>query len=194
MKGQEKWNEWRKSVFCKHKQNSKQRLENSLIAYYLGQEPSTLKRFLYVCFCGIFCCYVTPFDVSGFQVIRQSSKKRCFSFISALFLKYLAKISFNQKMTQLDWSPWFSNFLKFFDDFLNVFNVQSDFTLPVKLRITTTTTQLQVNKRRQGNRPFYRYGGHIELILRSIIGCPGGMSTFRLYFRALFGAFFLKVF
>ena len=31
------------------------------------------------------------------------------------------------------------------------------------------------------NRPFYRYGGHISLI-------------FRLYFRALFGTFFLKVF
>ena len=34
--------------------------------------------------------------------------------------------------------------------------------------------------------------------LRSIIGCPGGgevfMSTFRLYFRALFETFFLKVF
>ena len=30
--------------------------------------------------------------------------------------------------------------------------------------------------------------------LRRIIGCPGGMSTFRLYFRALFGTFFLKVF
>ena len=30
--------------------------------------------------------------------------------------------------------------------------------------------------------------------LRSIIGCPGGMSTFCLYFRALFGIFFLKVF
>ena len=193
MKGQEKWNEWRKSVFCKHKQNSKQRLENSLIAYYLGQEPSALKRFLYVCLCGIFC-YVSLFDVSGFQVIRQSSKKRCFSFISALFLKYLAKISFNQKMTQLDWSPWFNNCFKFFDDFLNVLNVQSDFTLPVKLRITTTAKQLQVNKRRQGNRPFYRYGGHIELILRNIIGCPGGMSTFRLHFRALFGTFFLKVF
>ena len=29
--------------------------------------------------------------------------------------------------------------------------------------------------------------------LRSIIGCPGGMSTFRLYFRALFETFFLKV-
>ena len=41
-------------------------------------------------------------------------------------------------------------------------------------------------------RPFYRYGGHIEL--RNIIGCPGGMSAFRLYFRALFGTFFLKVF
>ena len=30
--------------------------------------------------------------------------------------------------------------------------------------------------------------------LRSIIGCPCGMSTFRLYFRALFGTVFLKVF
>ena len=30
--------------------------------------------------------------------------------------------------------------------------------------------------------------------LRSIIGCPVGMSTFRLYFRALFGIFFLRVF
>ena len=29
--------------------------------------------------------------------------------------------------------------------------------------------------------------------LRSIIGCPGGMSTFRLYFRALFGTFFLRI-
>ena len=27
--------------------------------------------------------------------------------------------------------------------------------------------------------------------LRSIIGCPGGMSTFRLYFQALFRTFFL---
>ena len=33
-----------------------------------------------------------------------------------------------------------------------------------------------------------------EFDLRSIIGCPGGMSTFCLYFRALFGTFFLKVF
>ena len=39
------------------------------------------------------------------------------------------------------------------------------------------------------NRPFYRYGGHIELIR-----CPGGMSTFRLYFPSLFGTSFLKVF
>ena len=30
--------------------------------------------------------------------------------------------------------------------------------------------------------------------LRSIIGCPGGISTFRLYFRGLFGTFFLNVF
>ena len=33
-----------------------------------------------------------------------------------------------------------------------------------------------------------------EFDLRSIIGCPGGMSIFRLYFRALFGTFFVKVF
>ena len=45
------------------------------------------------------------------------------------------------------------------------------------------------------NRPFYRYGGHIELIrFKEYYRMPGGMSTFRLYFRALFGAFFLKVF
>ena len=46
------------------------------------------------------------------------------------------------------------------------------------------------------NRPFYRYGGHIELIgfKEYYIGCSGGMSTFRLYFRALLGTFFLKVF
>ena len=31
------------------------------------------------------------------------------------------------------------------------------------------------------NRPFYRYGEHIELI-RFKAGCPGGMSTFRLFF------------
>ena len=30
--------------------------------------------------------------------------------------------------------------------------------------------------------------------LRNIIGCRGGMSTFRLYFRALFWTFFLKFF
>ena len=33
--------------------------------------------------------------------------------------------------------------------------------------------------RDKGNRHFYRYGGHIELDLRSIMGCPGGMSTIR---------------
>ena len=45
------------------------------------------------------------------------------------------------------------------------------------------------------NRPFYRYGGHIELIrFKEYYGMPRGMSTFRLYFRALFGTFFLKVF
>ena len=31
-----------------------------------------------------------------------------------------------------------------------------------------------------------------EFDLRSIIGCPGGMSTFCLYFRALFGTFCLN--
>jgi len=30
--------------------------------------------------------------------------------------------------------------------------------------------------------------------LRSIIGCPRGMSTFCLYFRVLYGTFFLKIF
>ena len=45
------------------------------------------------------------------------------------------------------------------------------------------------------NRPFYRYGGHIELIrFKEYYRMPRGMSTFRLYFRALFGTFFLKVF
>ena len=40
--------------------------------------------------------------------------KHCFSF------KYLAKISFNQKMTQLVWSPWFNQFEELLDDFSNV--------------------------------------------------------------------------
>ena len=39
------------------------------------------------------------------------------------------------------------------------------------------------------------YGGHIELIrFKEYYRMPRGMSTFRLYFRALFGTFFLKVF
>ena len=43
------------------------------------------------------------------------------------------------------------------------------------------------------NRHFYRQAAILNSFdLRSIIGCPGGMSTFRLYFRALFGTFFLK--
>ena len=33
-----------------------------------------------------------------------------------------------------------------------------------------------------------------QLDLMSIIGCPGGMSTFCLYFQGVFGTFFLKVF
>ena len=45
------------------------------------------------------------------------------------------------------------------------------------------------------NRHFYRYGGHIEFIrFKEYYRMPGGKSTFRLYFRALFGTFFLKVF
>ena len=48
--------------------------------------------------------------------------------------------------------------------------------------------------RAPNNRPFYRYGGHIELIrFKEYYRMPGGMSTFRLYFRALFGTFFRKV-
>ena len=36
------------------------------------------------------------------------------------------------------------------------------------------------------NRPFYRYGDHIELIrFKEYYRMPWGMSTFRLYFRAL---------
>ena len=43
------------------------------------------------------------------------------------------------------------------------------------------------------NRPFHRYGGHIELIrFKEYYRMPRG--TFLLYFRALFGTFFLKVF
>ena len=45
------------------------------------------------------------------------------------------------------------------------------------------------------NRPVCQYGGHIELIrFKEYYQMPRGMSTFRLYFRALFGTFFLKVF
>ena len=36
----------------------------------------------------------------------QSGQKHCFSLISTLFLKYLFKISFNQKITQFSWSPF----------------------------------------------------------------------------------------
>ena len=43
-------------------------------------------------------------------LIGKSGLKHCFSFISALFLEDLAKISFNRKMTQLVYSPWFNNF------------------------------------------------------------------------------------
>ena len=50
-------------------------------------------------------------------------------------------------------------------------------------------------QRIENNMPFYRYGGHIELIgFKEYYGMPRGMSTFRLYFRALSGTFFLKVF
>ena len=45
------------------------------------------------------------------------------------------------------------------------------------------------------NRPFYRYGSHIELILfKEYYRMPRGISKFRLYFRGLFGTFSLKVF
>ena len=41
------------------------------------------------------------------------------------------------------------------------------------------------------NRPFYRYGGHIELTrFKEYMGCPGSMSTIRYgaqYLRALMG-------
>ena len=33
-----------------------------------------------------------------------------------------------------------------------------------------------------------------KLVLRSIMGCPGGMNTFRLVFTSAFWAIFLKVF
>ena len=45
------------------------------------------------------------------------------------------------------------------------------------------------------NRPFYRYGSHIEFIRfkeHNFIGCPRNISKFRLYFQVLFGAFFQK--
>ena len=42
------------------------------------------------------------------------SRGPCFTYISALFLKYLAKISFNQKMASLGWSPWSSKCLIIF--------------------------------------------------------------------------------
>ena len=51
---------------------------------------------------------------------------------------------------------------------------------------TSTKSQTCYN-----NRPFYRYGGHIKLIrFTEYYRMPRGMSTFRLYFRALFGTFF----
>ena len=50
-------------------------------------------------------------------------------------------------------------------------------------------------KNRASNGPFYRYGGHIELIrFKEYYRMLRGHSTFRLYFRALFGTFFRKVF
>ena len=48
------------------------------------------------------------------------------------------------------------------------------------------------------SRPFYQYGGHIELVqfkeYYRMPGGGGGTSTFRLYFRVVFRTFFLKVF
>ena len=54
-------------------------------------------------------------------------------------------------------------------------------------------SSLAKNQPVSANRPLYRYGGHIELIrFKEYYRMPRGMSTFRLYFRALFGTFFLK--
>ena len=45
------------------------------------------------------------------------------------------------------------------------------------------------------NRPFYRCGGHIELIrFKEYYRMPRGHEHISLYFRALFGTFFVKVF
>ena len=53
--------------------------------------------------------------------LSRRVKRIFFSFISALFPKYLAKISFNRNMTQLIWSPWFSVFWRIFEWFFECF-------------------------------------------------------------------------
>ena len=69
---------------------------------------------------------------------------------------------------------------------LRTFQLEDVFTTLV----SSIRMQLQDN-----NRPFCRYGGHIELIrFKEYYRMSRGMSTFRLYFRVLFGKFFLKVF
>ena len=46
-----------------------------------------------------------------------------------------------------------------------------------------------------GNRPFHRYGGHIELIrFKEYYRMPRGHEHISFVFRALFGTFFRKVF
>ena len=49
-------------------------------------------------------------------------------------------------------------------------------------------------KRCTSNRPFYRYGGHIELIqFKEYYRMPRGHEHISFVFRALFGTFFLKI-
>ena len=61
--------------------------------------------------------------------------------------------------------------------------------------ITLAKTPGAITGNRKKNTPFYQYGGHSELIrFKEYYRMPRGMSTFRFYFRALFGKFFLKVF
>ena len=47
----------------------------------------------------------------------------------------------------------------------------------------------------RNNRPFYQYGGHIELIrFKEYYRMPRGHEQISFVFRALFGTFFRKVF
>ena len=63
-------------------------------------------------------CYMQRLTYFDPQLLKWAVwVKHCFSF------KYLAKISFNQNITQLVWIPWFNRFGKLLDDFSNVFYV-----------------------------------------------------------------------